>query len=346
MWWTSLQSRYSFPYEASILLPKKGHLAILVVRRAHERVLHNGVKDTLTEVRSKFWLLKGRTLIKKVVHQCVTCRRFEGKPYLGPAPPPLPEFRVKESPPFTYTGVDFAGPLYTKTGDITASSKVWICLYTCCVVRAVHLDIVPDMTTSAFIRSLKRFAARRGLPKKFVSDNGKSFKAAAQAIKTIMNSGEVQHYLHVAGVGVEWSFNLERAPWWGGVFERMMWMTKQCLKKMIRRAKLTYDELITMVIEVENVINSTPLSCMTSDDLEQPLTPAHLLSGLRLLSVPDGICVKDVEDDTEVTAKHCPGNWSTSMDFWMSSGSNGEMSTCWSSGMPIGKEARRQAPMQ
>ena len=75
-------------------------------------------------------------------------------------------------------------------------------------------DIVPDMTTLAFIQSLKCFPAHQRLPKKFASNNGKSFKAAAQAIKTIMNSEEVQHYL--AGVGVEWVFNVERAPWWGG----------------------------------------------------------------------------------------------------------------------------------
>ena len=71
-----------------------------------------------------------------------------------------------------------------------------------------------------------------------------------------------------------------------------------------QKSQANHDKLITTVNEVENVTNSRPLSCMTSDDLEQPLTPAHLLSGLRLLSLPDGICLKDYEDDTEVTAKH------------------------------------------
>ena len=123
------------------------------------------------------------------------------------------------------------------------------------MIRAVHLDIVPDMTTTAFIRSLKRFTARRGLPRRIVSDNGKTFKAAARVIDTIVQHNEVQQYL--AGVGVEWSFNVERAPWWGGVFERMVGMTKRCLKKMVGRAKLTYDELLTAVIEVEAVINSS-----------------------------------------------------------------------------------------
>ena len=288
-----------FQEKYPVLLPKNHHLATLVVRAAHERVFHNGVKDTLTEVRSRFWILKGRALVKKIVHQCVVCRKSEGNPYLGPSPPPLPEFRLKEDPPFTYTGVDFAGPLYVKASSATASSKVWICLYTCCVVRAVHLDIVPDMTTAAFIRSLKRFSARRGLPRKFVSDNGKTFKAVAKAIDTMMRDKAIQEYL--SGLKVEWLFNLERAPWWGGVFERMVRMTKRCLKKMVGRARLTYEELNTVVIEVEAVINSRPLSYMTADDIEQPLTPAHLIAGRRLLSLPDPVCH---EDDFEISANH------------------------------------------
>ena len=87
------------------------------------------------------------------------CRKYGGKPYSPPLPPPLPQFRLEEAPPFTHTGVDFAGPLYVKQPD-GASSEVWICLYTCSVVRAVHLDLVPDLTTAAFIRSLKQFASR------------------------------------------------------------------------------------------------------------------------------------------------------------------------------------------
>ena len=285
-----------------ILVPRDHHLATLIVRRAHARVLHNGVKDTLNEVRSRYSLVKGRAFVKKIVNQCIICRKFEGSPFHGPIPPPLPTFRLREDPPFTYTGVDFAGPLYIKTGSTATSPKVWICLYTCCVTRAIHLDVVPDLTTAAFIRSLKRFSSRRGLPHMFVSDNGKTFKAAVKTINAMLQHKEVQGYL--SGVGIEWLFNLERAPWWGGVFERMVRMTKRCLRKMIGRAKLTFEELSTIVIEVEGVINSRPLTYLSPDDFDQPLTPAHLLCGRRLLSLPDTIYCKDIEDAYEMTPKH------------------------------------------
>ena len=124
----------------------------------------------------------------------------------------------------------------------------------CCVTRAVHLEVVPGLTTAAFLQSFKRFAACRGLPRRFVSDNGKTFKAASKTIKAMMDHEDVQRYL--SGVGVQWTFSLARAPWWGGVYECMIRMTKHCLKKIVGRARLTQDEVTTLITEVEGVINS------------------------------------------------------------------------------------------
>ena len=216
-------SNADIPYQTRhpILLPRDHYLTTLIVRRAHQRVLHNGVKDTLSEVRFRYWIVKGRAFVKKMIHHCIVCRKLEGKPFLGPSPPPLPSFRLTEDPPFTYTGVDFTGPLHIKKLHSAGGHKVWICLYTCCAVRAVHLNIVPNMTTTTFIHSLKHFSSRRGLlPKHFVSDNGQTIKATPKVVCTIVHHHDVQHYL--SGIGVEWLFNLERAPWWGGVLERMV----------------------------------------------------------------------------------------------------------------------------
>ena len=175
----------------------------------------------------------------------------------------------KPGRPFTHTGVDFAGPLYVKK----VNSKAWICLYTCCVTRAIHLELVPDLSTQTFIRSMKRFTSRRGLPIRMVSDNGKTFKGTAKEIRSIFTHPDVQS--HTSSVGIKWDFNLPKAPWWGGLFERLIKSVKRCLRKIIGQARLTYDEMTTALVEVEAVLNSRPLIYVAMDDLDEPLTPSH-----------------------------------------------------------------------
>ena len=126
----------------------------------------------MTKLRSQFWIVKGRNFVKQILAKCYVCKKYKGRPYTAPLPPPLPSFRVQESPPFMYTGVDFAGPLYIKAAR-SSPCKVWLCLFTCCVTRAVHLDLVTDLSTPAFIRSLKRFTAQRGIPMKMFSNNAR-----------------------------------------------------------------------------------------------------------------------------------------------------------------------------
>ena len=212
--------------------------------------MHGGVKATLTELRSKYWRVRGRKFIKGILCECVICHWFQGKPYSPPSAPPLPSFRVNEARPFSHTGVDFAGPLYTRDTVASASKKVWICLYTCCMTRAVHLDIVPDMTAQAFICRFKRFTSRRGFPVRIVSDNAKMFKTAAKIVVATMDTSTVKEYF--SNIGIKWSFNLERAPWWGGVFERMVQTMKRCLRKIIGNACLTYEELLTSIVTGPN----------------------------------------------------------------------------------------------
>ena len=279
-----------------ILLDKSHHITSLIVRESHKRVMHGGVKSTLTELRSRYWIVQGRQFVRKLLYQCVVCRRLEGRPYGAPPPPPLPEFRVKEDPPFTYVGIDFAGPLYVKS-FYSPQRKVWICLYTCCVTRAIHLDLVPDLSATTFLRSFRRFTARRGKPSLVVSDNGKTFKPAAREITRILNDPGVKR--HFAKEHMKWTFNLEKAPWWGGVFERLVRSVKRCLKKTISGARLTYEELLTVITEVEMILNCRPLSYVSGEDIEEPLTPSHLLCGRRLMSLPDNSESQDLDTDVQ-----------------------------------------------
>ena len=211
-----------------IFLEKRSYLTHLIVKDCHERMKHGGVSSTLAELRSKYWVVQGRQLTKQVIYHCILCRRFQGKSYKAPPPPPLPLMRVDEKPPFTYTGVDFAGPLYTRETLAATSRKVWLCLYTCCVTWAVHIELVTEMKATAFLRSFKRFTARRGVPVKMLSDNGKTFKAADKWIATVMKHPSVCSYW--TENRISWRFNVEKAPWWGGVFE---WMI-QSMKTLLR----------------------------------------------------------------------------------------------------------------
>ena len=261
-----------------IFLDKCHPLSTLIVWNCHARVMHGGVKETLTELRSKFWISRGRQFVKTVLSKCTVCKRFSSRPLSGPPPPPLPDFRVQEAPPFSFIGVDHAGPLYLRNGE-----KVWICLFTCCLVRAVHLELVPDLTAESFIRCLRRFSARRGVPQKVVSDNSKTFRSANKILKALMNTPEVER--HFLDLRIQWTFILEKAPWWGGFYERLIQSVKRCLRKAIGKARMDFDELVTVLVEVEATLNSLRVrSGTTTIQLNRPL---QLLYPLEFGSTTD-----------------------------------------------------------
>ncbi|XP_011404755.1 PREDICTED: uncharacterized protein LOC105313216 [Amphimedon queenslandica] len=143
-------------------------------------------------------------------------------------------------------------------------------------------------------------AHKRGLPSLIVSDNSKTFKSSAKTLIAIFKHPATQHYL--SGVRIEWQFNLEKAPWWGGMFERLVGSMKRCLRKTVGKSKLTFDELSTVITEVEGVLNSRPLSFVSTEDLEEPLTPAHFLLGRRSLSLPDSFCYGEESEDIDITS--------------------------------------------
>ena len=157
------------------------------------------------------------------------------------------------------------------------------------------------MSTVTFVQALKRLSARQGVPIRILSDNAETFKAATKLLKTIFDSQEVKDYL--SNVGVEWVFNLEKAPWWGGVFERMLNSTKRCLRKIVGQARFSFDEMHTAIVEIEGIINSHPLSYLSSDDVEEPLMPSQLLVGHRILNLPDNLTYheEDGDEDFEIT---------------------------------------------
>ncbi|XP_066026285.1 uncharacterized protein [Pocillopora verrucosa] len=241
-----------------------------------------------TNIRSRFWVTKGRQTVKTAIGNCSVCKKLQGRSYAVPPPPPLPEFRLSDEFAFTRVGVDFAGPIYVK--DVFAKkgdmNKVYIALFTCAATRAVHIELVPSLSAESFIRALARFKGRRGIPVLIVSDNGKTFKDSRVQAQCQRD-------------GTQWKFNVEAAPWWGGFFERLVKSVKLSLKKCIRNARLNYDELSTVLVEIEAALNSRPLTYVF-DEMEEPLTPSHLIVGRRILSVPSKSS-SDEDGQTEET---------------------------------------------
>jgi hypothetical protein len=186
----------------------------------------------------------------------------------------LPKDRTEGNHAFQVVGVDYAGPLkYRKKSG--KEGKAYIVLYTCSLTRALYLELTATMETREFLPTLKRLIARRGRPEKIYSDNGRTFVGAARWIRTVMQDEKIQDFL--AGQEIKWQFNLSRAPWWGGQFERMVGLVKNCLYKSIGNGCLTWEELTDVLLDIEITLNNRPLSYI-EDDLQNPvLTPNSLM---------------------------------------------------------------------
>jgi len=142
----------------------------------------------------------------------MTCVRLTGKPYRLPDPPPLPKTQTIDPTPFSVCGVDFTGAMYVLSGE--RERKVYICLFTCAITRAVHFEVVLDKTVESFMLAIQKLVGRRSLPRTMMSDNASIYLAAADELQELLNSTSLKQVLE--GHGVTWQFMLKRAPWHGG----------------------------------------------------------------------------------------------------------------------------------
>ncbi len=149
--------------------------------------------------------------------------RFRAQSYQKPPPGKLPPTYTKGSTPFQVLGVDFAGPIRYRSKAKT-EKKVYLVLYGCSLTRAVHLELLRSLEVAEFSLSLKRLIARRGRPEVVYSDNATTFKAAAKWLNQAQKDERFNTFL--TDRTIEWRFNLSKAPWWGGQFERLVGLFK------------------------------------------------------------------------------------------------------------------------
>jgi hypothetical protein len=155
------------------ILSKTHYVVTLIVNYYHHVSGHSSVEHTLSLIRERYWIVNGRSTVKKIIGKCYSCRKRQS-PVSQQKMADLPRDRVTPSkPPFTYTGVDCFGPFEMKRGRSTV--KRYGVLFTCLTVRAIHIEVASSLDTESFINALRRFIARRGQPEKIRLDNGGNF---------------------------------------------------------------------------------------------------------------------------------------------------------------------------
>ncbi|CAH2101847.1 unnamed protein product [Euphydryas editha] len=291
-----------------ILIPGTGRLTQLIIEKAHQRTLHGGARLTLAYTRNSYWIVSGNRAVKKILRQCIRCRRYainKTEQLMGS----LPKERITPSRPFSHTGVDFTGHVDVKInkGRGIKTCKGYIAIFICMCTKAVHIELVSDLSTQTFIAALKRMCARRGTPKHIYSDNGTNFVGAAKLLneefrqyKTMLSS---EFFKEINDLQIQWHFNAPSWPSAGGLWEAAVRSMKNHLKRVIGQQKLTYEQFSTLLTQIEACMNSRPLSPLSEDveDLDY-LTPGHFLTGGPTLSLP----LNDPEDTRTLDYRN---NW-------------------------------------
>ena len=268
-----------------MLLPKESVLTKLYIQFIHILLCHGGVRDVLSHIRSEFWIPQGRQVVRGVIRSCVPCRKIMAKPYPTQESPKLPITRTQKVEVFENIGLDYAGPIYIKQSKRGKLQKAYILLITCCVSRAIHLELVKKLNVSEFMMGFRRFVSRRGIPSVVKSDNAQTFKCVAKEFNKILSHPKMEKY--IGDHRIKWEFYLERAPWWGGWIERLVGIVKKHLRKVIGKDTLSSDELTTLLYEIEAVVNSRPITFLY-DRVEEgeAITPSLLIAGKKLTQLP------------------------------------------------------------
>lgn len=190
-----------------------------------------------------------------MINRCNTCKVFSTKPYGSTTTAAMPRFQAEEGRPFETTGVDFTGPLDYKVTK-KERGKCYVSIFTCATSRAVHLEVMKSQKAEEFQRKLNLFIARKTRPHLIISDNTSVFKATASWIKKIQKSKRLQD--HLVREDIRWQFNLSRSPRWGGMYEWVIKDVKKTLYKTLRRTTLSFEQLETVIVDIERQLNNRP----------------------------------------------------------------------------------------
>ncbi|XP_062526540.1 uncharacterized protein LOC134199505 [Bombyx mori] len=288
------KSLLQFESKHQLILPKKHPLTNLIIDDAHLCNLHAGPQSVRYALLQRYWILSSRNIVRQRIHRCVQCfraRPTHNQPRMGP----LPAVRVRPARPFLKTAVDFVGPFYVRANKVRNAKiiKCYVSVFVCMSVKAIHLELVSELSTEAFIAALRRFTSRRGLCTDIYSDCGKNFVGCnhyLQDLYEFLRRESVQSALNQQTLqqGITWHFQPPYASHFGGLHESGVRSFKHHLHRVVGNRIQTYDEMHTFLCQVEAILNSRPL-CVLSSDASDPLslTPSHFLIGEPMTALPD-----------------------------------------------------------
>lgn len=286
-----------------IILPSKHYITGLILKDKHVNLHHCGPEQLLASIRQKYWILSDRREARKITRSGINCFRLQPKDTqvkMGD----LPEVRVKGYVRlFAISGVDYAGPIKVRESRRRGrihTSKVYIALFVCFNTKAVHIELVTDLTTESFIAELRRITGRRGNCQKLYTDNATNFVGAAREITELFNFLREKKDIiqeELTNQRIKWHFIPPRAPNFGGLWEANIKSMKKHFYAVTQGLVLTFEECYTLLVGIEAVLNSSPLTPLSNDvrDLSV-LTPAHFLIGERLLQPMEDSYLNDLDN--------------------------------------------------
>ena len=277
-----------------IILPRSHTVTRLIIRYFHELNHHSGIQNTIYAVREKYWPINCKNQTKQIIHDCIPC--FRAKPRLCTYKMgDLPSVRVRQSRPFNNVGVDYCGPFYIKEKKWRNQKfiKCYVAIFICMAVKAVHIEIVEDLTTESFLAALSRFISRRGVSENIYSDNGTQFKGANNKLEELYKLFQTSEFKkdlvsYTNKFKIKWHFIPPEAPNFGGLWESNVKQFKHHFKRVAADKRFTIMEFATLSTEIEAILNSRPLT-QISDDVNdyRALTPGHFLIGDALRGLPE-----------------------------------------------------------
>ncbi|KAI4894290.1 hypothetical protein NFI96_004725 [Prochilodus magdalenae] len=269
-----------------LIISGHSYVGSLLIDYYHKRVKHQGRVFTEGAIRSDgIWIVGAKRCIARHLFKCVLCKKLRGRT-AEQKMSDLPSERLSTEPPFTNVGIDVFGPwsistLRTRGG--VANSKRWAVIFTCLSVRAVHIELIEAMDTSSFINALRRFLAIRGPVKLIRSDCGTNFKGACRELDVLLKDDKHRNISRfLSKEGCTWIFNPPHSSHMGGVWERMIGVSRRILDSMLSQvqpSRLTHEVLSTLMAEVSAIINARPLTTISMDaNAPSLLTPTMILT--------------------------------------------------------------------